>query len=213
MFSHVYLIHIFANMFSLWFLGKFVEKLIGRKRFIWFYLIAGLFAGGLTLVLSKYFGYGFYTRIFGDPSASMLGASGAIFGLVGLLAVLIPYSQIYLILGPLIAIILEVVLGTFTTSNALLTVITVLINVYVLVAIFSLLSFNPRYRKISLPVQMPLWLLPICAIIPLFLIGLFIPLPIGNIAHFGGLFIGLIYGYYLKQKYPKKVVMLRGMFR
>ena len=44
MFSHVMLFHLFENMFSLFFLGTFCERIIGRKRFLLFYLIAGLFA-------------------------------------------------------------------------------------------------------------------------------------------------------------------------
>ena len=47
---------------------------------------------------------------------------------------------------------------------------------------------------------MPFWFLPIVAIVPLVIIGLFIELPIGNTAHLGGLIAGFAYGYYLKQK-------------
>ena len=44
MFAHVELWHLLANMFSLYFIGNFVEKLIGRKRLLVFYLISGIFA-------------------------------------------------------------------------------------------------------------------------------------------------------------------------
>ena len=37
--------------------------------------------------------------------------------------------------------------------------------------------------------------------------------PIGNVAHFGGFLAGLIYGLYLKGKYPGKVNRLQRMFR
>ena len=72
-------------------------------------------------------------------------------------------------------------------------------------------SFNPRTRKIAVPVGMPFWLLPIIAIVPLVIIGLFVQLPIGNTAHLGGLLAGLIYGLYLRMKYKKKVEVLNRM--
>ena len=37
--------HLFVNMFSLYFIGNFLEMIIGKKRFFWLYLISGLFAG------------------------------------------------------------------------------------------------------------------------------------------------------------------------
>ncbi len=45
MFMHAGLGHLFVNMLSLMFIGNFVEKLIGRSRFIWLYFGGGLFAG------------------------------------------------------------------------------------------------------------------------------------------------------------------------
>lgn len=213
MFSHLSFFHIFVNMFSLFFIGSFVEKIIGRKRFIWFYLISGLFAGILSVLLAGFFGFGLGEKIFGSYNIPMLGASGAIFGLVGLLAVLVPNARVYLIAGPLIAIILEATLNLFVSSEAFLGIIGFLTNFYILICIFLMFSFNPRTRNIILPVQMPFWLLPFAAIAPLVIIGLFVPLPIGNVAHFGGLVAGLIYGIYLKMKYSKKVALLRRIVR
>jgi membrane associated rhomboid family serine protease len=80
--------------------------------------------------------------------------------------------------------------------------------------IFSLMSFNPTLRKFSIPVELPMWLLPIIAIVPLVLIDQFItPLPIGNSAHIGGLVVGLFYGLYLKKKFPNKTRMISRHFR
>jgi membrane associated rhomboid family serine protease len=200
-------------MFSLWFIGGFVEKIIGRRRFLIFYLAAGLFAGIIATLGAGYFGYGIGANIFGSPTISMLGASGAIFGLAGLLAVLVPYSRVYLIAGPLIAIIVGSVVGSFVSNETLLTAIGFAINVYILLSILLMFSFNARTRKFILPIEMPFWLLPIVAIVPLMVIGLFVFLPIGNIAHLAGLIAGLAYGFYLKTKYKKKVMMLRRFFR
>ncbi|MEK6912816.1 MAG: rhomboid family intramembrane serine protease [Nanoarchaeota archaeon] len=204
MFMHGNLAHLFFNMFSLAFIGSFVEKIIGRKRFISFYLISGLFAGIVFVALSGLFGNSILgAKIFGDPNISGVGASGAIFGLLGLLAVLVPYSKVYLILGPLLAI----VVGSISESALPASssgVINLLVNFYFVISVFAIFSFNERFRKVALPIGMPLWLLPIVAIIPLVVVGLFVPLPIANTAHFGGLLAGLAYGFYLKSKYRKK---------
>lgn len=212
MFSHVNFFHLFVNMFSLWFVGSFVEKLMGRKRFFWFYLISGVFAGILAVILSGFFGYGILEKIVGDPTIPMLGASGAIFGIVGLLAVLVPYARVYLIAGPLIALIIQAIVGMIFKSASWLGAISFLINVYIILSIFMMFSLNARTRKIIVPIEMPFWLLPFVAIVPLIVIGLFVFLPIGNVAHFGGLLAGLAYGLYLRIKYKHKVMMLRRFF-
>ncbi len=213
MFMHGSFYHLIFNMFSLYFIGTFVERIIGRKRLLWFYLLSGLFAGIVFAVLAGFFGVGFWARVFGDSNISGVGASGAIFGLLGLLAVIVPRSRVYLIAGPLIAIVIQFILGLFVTNTAMLGVISFIFGVYIIISIFSIFSIRRGSRSIALPIEMPFWLLPIVAIIPLIIVGLFFPLPIGNTAHFGGLIAGLIYGFYLRRKYKKKVELLRRHFR
>jgi rhomboid protease GluP len=58
------------NMISLYFLGSFAETQFGRSRFLALYLISGI-AGGLAYLY------------FGSFTAPAVGASGAIFGLLG----------------------------------------------------------------------------------------------------------------------------------
>jgi rhomboid protease GluP len=70
MFLHSGFIHLALNMLSLYFLGSFVEQAFGRGRFLALYLSSGL-AGGIAYL---YFG------AFDLPA---VGASGAIFGLLG----------------------------------------------------------------------------------------------------------------------------------
>jgi membrane associated rhomboid family serine protease len=101
MFSHVYLLHILLNMFALASFGGLCEKIIGRKRFLWFYLAAGLFAGILSVVSSLLFGYGFGERIVGSPEIGMLGASGAIFGVAGLIMMILPRLKFSIIFLPM----------------------------------------------------------------------------------------------------------------
>jgi membrane associated rhomboid family serine protease len=61
--------HIVFNMWWLWRLGPAVEEVLGRLRFLVLYLLSGL-GGGVLLYLI-------------EPTASAVGASGAIFGLAG----------------------------------------------------------------------------------------------------------------------------------
>ena len=82
MFMHAGFGHLLVNMISLMFIGSFVEKLVGKKRFIGLYFIGGLFAGMLFVLIA------FFTGM--DLNVYAVGASGAIFALGGLLAVLTP---------------------------------------------------------------------------------------------------------------------------
>ena len=89
MFIHVNLPHVLINMYSLWVIGPWVEKLYGSAKFVVFWMatgIAGVVASYLTVVpgsrpdvISS-----FLIKSGDAPSA---GASGALFGLIGVLFV------------------------------------------------------------------------------------------------------------------------------
>jgi uncharacterized protein len=78
MFLHGSLNHIFFNMFGLFIFGPILEERIGPKRFLMLYLSAGLIAALAAALLYP----------------ASLGASGAIFGMLGALIVLLPRLQI-----------------------------------------------------------------------------------------------------------------------
>ena len=99
-FTHISPEHLFVNMFALLSLGKLSERIIGKKRFIGFYIISGLFAGILSVLLSGFFGYGIGEKIFGPPISLMVGASGAIFAVAGLFVVLLPKLKFSIIFLP-----------------------------------------------------------------------------------------------------------------
>ena len=100
MFAHGGFGHLFINMFVLFSLGGLCERIIGQKRFIWFYLVSGLFAGILSVVLAGFFGFGFGERVFGSPEVFMVGASGAIFAIAGLYVMLLPKLKFMIIFLP-----------------------------------------------------------------------------------------------------------------
>ncbi len=95
MFVHFSFGHLLVNMISLFFVGSFVERIIGKKRYLWFYLISGVVAG-LFFVGFAYIGTFFPNgrSLFGGIDDYGVGASGAIFGLGGLLAVLLPRLRV-----------------------------------------------------------------------------------------------------------------------
>jgi membrane associated rhomboid family serine protease len=212
-FSHGNILHLFVNMVSLYFVGNFLETIIGKRRFFWLYMLSGIFAGLFFALLAFYFGNSYWgIRIFGSVMTFGVGASGSIFALAGTLALLTPRMKVSLIAGPIVGIILESILGIFVKSAAIFNVVDFLLSAYILFCIFSMFSFNPFLRKLVLPIRMSFWVLPIAAIIPLVVLGLFLPLPIGNMAHLGGLIAGALYGLYLKLRYKNKTQLISNYF-
>ena len=152
MFMHAGFGHLLVNMISLMFIGSFVEKLIGKKRFLGLYFIGGLFAGVLFVLIA------FFTGM--DLNVYAVGASGAIFALGGLLAVLTPKLPVL----------------------------------------------------VMFIIPMPMWAAMGVLMFGIWALSLGLGLPIGNIAHLGGLIVGLGYGFYLKKKYPRKTELISRYF-
>ncbi len=145
--------HIIANMITLFFFGSLLQKIIGERRYLGFYLSAGLVAG-LFFVLSALF-------IPSSMDVPAVGASGAVFGVVGALILLTPNLPVY--------------------------------------AMFIPIPIKLKYAGPGLLIL--LWLISATA-----------GAPIGNFAHLGGLLAGLVYGFYLTQKYKRKTRMIRRRF-
>ncbi len=94
MFLHGGVMHLLMNMFSLYIAGLFLEKSIGTKRFVTGYIIAGIVAGFVSLWWH-------------EKPVVAVGASGAIFGLYGILLSLI-ISKVF---DPLMNKMLLILLG------------------------------------------------------------------------------------------------------
>jgi rhomboid protease GluP len=89
MFVHIDLLHIVMNMFSLLIVGPFVEKLYGSAKFVVFWVASGI-AGSVATYLAfrPALARGvFGSFIFKAGDVPAAGASGALFGLVGVLFV------------------------------------------------------------------------------------------------------------------------------
>jgi len=90
MFMHGGWMHLLGNMLFLWIFGDNLEHVMGRMRYLIFYLVTGL-AASLAHVIS--------TFTFGDnPYIPSLGASGAISGVLGGYLVLFPRRQVRVIM-------------------------------------------------------------------------------------------------------------------
>ena len=153
MFMHSGFFHIFVNMLSLFFVGSLVEKILGPKRYLLFYIASGLFAG-IIFVLSSFI-------IPSELNTFAVGASGAIFALVGMLMVVTPNLPVYIMFIPI-----------------------------------------PIKMKYAAPIML----------FALWLISLGLSVPIGNIAHLGGLVFGLFFGVYLRVKYKRKTKYISKYF-
>src|SRR4030042_3413689 len=143
-FMHADIGHLLINMLVLFFLGLALENRIGSKHFVILFFLAGIF-GSVGYMITA-----------GNSSIPAVGASGAINGVVGALAVIMPFMMVWIwgiVPMPMIAVAI----------------------------IWGLIDF----------------------------FGVFVPSNIAHGAHLGGLFIGLLYGWYLRNELKKKVHRVR----
>ncbi len=89
MFLHVNFLHLIVNMYSLWIVGPYVEKLYGSAKFIFFWVLTGVAGVAASyLTVRPELSVGPIGRfIFKSTDVASAGASGALFGLVGVLFV------------------------------------------------------------------------------------------------------------------------------
>ena len=101
MFLHASPIHIIFNMMSLWWIGGPLEAALGRARYLALYFVSGLAGSALTYLLAA-------------PNSPSVGASGAIFGLLGATGILL--RRLNYDLRPLIAILVINLIFTFNSA-------------------------------------------------------------------------------------------------
>jgi membrane associated rhomboid family serine protease len=100
MFMHGNVQHIAFNMLSLYFFGPMIESVWGAKRYLFYYLACGLGSFALHTGIQWYI----LQKAGIDPTTwngSMLGASGAIFGLYAAFGYLFPNQTIQLLFPPI----------------------------------------------------------------------------------------------------------------
>lgn len=86
MFLHGGWMHLLGNMWFLWLFGNNVEDAMTRPRFVAFYLLSGIAAAAL--------------QVWSDPASAvpMIGASGAISGVMGGYLILYPHVKVYTVM-------------------------------------------------------------------------------------------------------------------
>lgn len=78
MFIHIDYLHIIFNAITLFFLGRIIESYIGSTKFFFIYLISGIVGGILHTLYTFFTNHNLYTPV--------IGASGAISGIIGISA-------------------------------------------------------------------------------------------------------------------------------
>jgi membrane associated rhomboid family serine protease len=108
MFLHGGLFHILFNMLALWMFGTELERTWGTQYFLKFYFVTGIGAGLLTVAVSL-LPFDFARQIYG---ANVIGASGAIYGLLLAYGLYFPDRPIYMyLLFPVPAKIFVLIMG------------------------------------------------------------------------------------------------------
>lgn len=133
-FLHLGFSHLLYNLFGLALFGSILEHIIGSKRFLILFFVAGIAASLISIP--------FYTRV--------LGASGAIFGILGMLGVLRPKLTVWVYSMPMPMILALFVWGAGDV------------------------------------------------------LGIFVPTGTANIAHLGGLGMGVIAGLFYRKRFKEK---------
>jgi membrane associated rhomboid family serine protease len=101
-FLHYGPIHLAFNMLALWWFGSAVEQVLGRGRYLLLYLVSGL-AGSAGALLAS-------------PNALTVGASGAIFGILGA-AIVLERQQTYVLGGSALTLLIVNIAFTFAVPG------------------------------------------------------------------------------------------------
>ena len=115
MFLHGGIFHILFNMLALWLFGAELERTWGTRYFLKFYFVTGIGAGLLTVVFSL-LPFEFARYLYG---ADIIGASGAIYGLLLAYALYFPDRPIYMyFVFPIPAKIFVLIIGAIALMSS-----------------------------------------------------------------------------------------------
>jgi membrane associated rhomboid family serine protease len=116
MFLHGGLFHILFNMLALWMFGTELERVWGTRYFLKFYFVTGIGAGILTVVVS-FLPFEFTRPLYGS---NVIGASGAIYGLLLAYGLYFPDRRIYMyFVFPIPARIFVLIMGAIAFYSSL----------------------------------------------------------------------------------------------
>ena len=93
MFSHADFFHIFFNMLLLSFFGPILEEFWDQKKFLLFYIATGIGAAVFNILMDLFFGIGTF--------GVMIGASGAVYGVMTAFGIIFPNMELRLLFLPI----------------------------------------------------------------------------------------------------------------
>jgi membrane associated rhomboid family serine protease len=115
MFIHAGLFHIVFNMLALWMFGAELERIWGTRFFLKFYFVTGIGAACLT-VLASLLPFGPFQQLY---ASDIVGASGALYGLLLAFGLYFPDRTIYYIVFPMRARIFVLIVGAIAFFSSL----------------------------------------------------------------------------------------------
>ena len=92
MFCHAGFFHIFFNMLLLSFFGPILEEFWDQKKFLLFYIASGIGAAVFNILMDLFFGVGTF--------GVMIGASGAVYGVMTAFGIIFPNMELRLLFLP-----------------------------------------------------------------------------------------------------------------
>ncbi|HEY9489802.1 MAG TPA: rhomboid family intramembrane serine protease [Chryseosolibacter sp.] len=92
MFCHANFFHIFFNMLLLAFFGPILEDFWDQKQFLLFYIVSGIGAAVFNILMDLFFGIGSF--------GVMIGASGAVYGVMTAFGIIFPNMELRLLFLP-----------------------------------------------------------------------------------------------------------------
>lgn len=114
-FIHANFLHLFFNLFALWLFGNQLENFLGIKKFLILYFICGVGAA-ITSILVNYYFFNQYDGLLLSQSqiqenslrdsyhiyhSSIVGASGAVYGILAAFTVIYPNTKLFLLFIPI----------------------------------------------------------------------------------------------------------------
>jgi len=150
MFLHGGIGHIAMNMLTLWIFGNNVEDALGHGRFLAFYLVAGVAAALAQTVAAA---------VSGDVLVPMVGASGAIAGVLAAYLVLFPHARVLTLVFIVVFVqLVHVPAGIFIGIWFLLQILSVIFGGNPGVAVFAHIGgFVAGYLLVRVVGRRPTW--------------------------------------------------------
>ena len=115
LFIHAGPFHILFNMLALWMFGTELERIWGTRFFLKFYFVTGIGAGVLTVVLSM-LPFAPLQQLY---ASDIVGASGAVYGLILAFALYFPNRPVLLIIFPVPAKIFALIMGALAFYSSM----------------------------------------------------------------------------------------------